>query len=567
MFKPKKPAPNKTPPSPKTLDDKIAELEKELATADDTAAMGLYRGFSDWATANVDNAVDIITLIPPAAPFAPVVKLVLAVFVLLADGNDASDALGGLNSKLVEIHRAILPLRAHIQALKPIIDGIESILGGVHLYVTEHFKKRTWKLIKGAKKSHVPALARIEIKVEGVAAQQLVTHAAVLQTDAHVVEGIQTILGTLGTNAPPPVLSKLEGLPFNLELIGREHDLERTLALLARRNRQGFTEHVALVGPGGIGKTTLATKVAYHPSMQASGRTVFLRCENLATLAAFQTELLKLRAPKALQPGENLEEAVRSELERATLFLILDNLLDSTDATTHATYLEYIDSLTSIPSLTLLITSRNHTFIGRNTPRKIRGITLEGLPYDKAEELFRATYEDGAGDSDRQLELNEPHMPELLRMLDGMPLAIVLVAAHARTVDSLEEVVRRWKEGRASDNGAESRTTSVDFSLKLSLTDPIINNPTTLTFLRLLAELPEPVLRSRDRAIFWYRLDGGDTLGLSFDDTFKLAEAVEQAKLHGLERLKAEILCRLAETLQEHPADYVKAWEAYEEVS
>ncbi|KAL8277813.1 hypothetical protein RQP46_009796 [Phenoliferia psychrophenolica] len=501
MFRVKKPTPPNNPSvSTKTLDAKIAELEKELATVDDTAAMGLYRSFCGWATANVDNAVDIITLIPPAAPFAPVVKLVLAVFVLIADAGEATDALSGLYSRLVEIHKSILPLHDDLKALKPILDGIESILGELYTYVVDHFKKKTWKLIKGVKKSiAVPALGRIEIKVDGVAAHQVIIHDAVLQADAHVLE-FQTILGRLSTNSPSQVLSKIEGLPYDdFDLIGRERDLERTLALLARPNQRGYTEHVALVGLGGIGKTSLAIKVAYDPSVQTNfGRPVFIRCEWLDSLAAFQMELLRLRAPLALQPNENLEQAVRNELGKQNIFLILDNLLDSTDAS-HASYLDFIHSITSIPTLTLLITSRNHIFLDRINPRRIRGIypPLGGLSNDKAEVLFRSTYEEGLGDGDRPFMDDEPHMTELLDHLDGIPLAIVLVAAHARKVDSLEEVIRRWKQGMASDNGVQGRMTSVDFSLKLSLSDPVIDTTDTLTCLRLLAELPDPVLRRR----------------------------------------------------------------------
>ncbi|KAL8276565.1 hypothetical protein RQP46_011055 [Phenoliferia psychrophenolica] len=139
-------------PNPQTMDSKIAELEVQLATADDTAAMGHYRGFCDWATRHVADAVDIITLVPPTAPFAPVAKLVLAIFVLAADGKGATEALQNLESRLVEIYRDLLPLREQLEEVKPILDGIETIFEEVYVYIKGQFKK-----------TQIPALSRIEI--------------------------------------------------------------------------------------------------------------------------------------------------------------------------------------------------------------------------------------------------------------------------------------------------------------------------------------------------------------------------------------------------------------------
>ncbi|KAL8277783.1 hypothetical protein RQP46_009766 [Phenoliferia psychrophenolica] len=289
------------------------------------------------------------------------------------------------------------------------------------------------------------------------------------------------------------IRSKLRGLPLNFELFGRERDLERTLRLLTEPNGQNSTQHVALVGLGGIGKMSLATRIAHDADAEVLGRPVFIRCDRLDTLKAFQTELLKLQETECTPDNEDLEREVLRSLGQERLFLILDNLLDSTDATAHGTYLDFIDSLSSIPSLTLLITSRNHVFTNRIAPRTIHVVQLGPLSARASEQLFRNEY--ARVDTERPLQQNEPDLPELISLLEGVPLAIVLVAAHARRAQSIADVIRRWKDGRAWDNGAQGRTSSLDFSLKLSFSDPAINTPDTLTLLRLLAKLPDPVLR------------------------------------------------------------------------
>ncbi|KAL8277677.1 hypothetical protein RQP46_009950 [Phenoliferia psychrophenolica] len=382
---------------------------------------------SDSLSEQAPTVIAILSVVPPTAPFAPIVKALFDLASLSARGRDVTEACRAFLDRIVGIHES---------------------------------KIRLLKVAPDPEKARQP-----------------------------IDDAMEEIMVELSESKP------LEGLPLDIILIGRDHDHERILVQLAKRNRHGFTEHISLVGPGGIGKTSLATRVAHDPRTSAFGRAVFIRCESLATLVDFQTELLRLCAPHNLLPGENLGDSVREVLGKERIFLILDNLLDSTDATAHTTYLHFIDSITSIPSLTLLITSRNRVFIGRNTPRKVHGIPLLGLSADAAEELFRATHADALGDGERKLETNEPCMTELMALLDRMPLAIVLVAAHARKAASLEEVIRRCKAGRALDNGAQGRTTSVDYSLSLSFSDPSINNRNILTLLRLLAELPNPVLR------------------------------------------------------------------------
>ncbi|KAL8276872.1 hypothetical protein RQP46_010700 [Phenoliferia psychrophenolica] len=509
-----KPLPTpKLKPSQQELESKLQALQDHLVTPAVSPRRGRFREVYNWSTSNAAIALDVLSLVPITAPLAPLIKVVLGLAVLSADGRKATDACRELMERLLEIHESSLLLRSKSPdpqaARKPIDDAMESIMVELSDYVTSSLKKTIWNSIKGFKKGiALGKVAGWTTRVNDLQTDYIVPSLRTLEDLAIAAaaasarieaQGRQTHDAVLQLTSPQPqVLSKLKDLPPDLKLIGRERDVECTLDLLTKLNEQNLTAHVVIVGLGGIGKTSLATKVAYDVRTKVLGRPVFIRCELLDTLEDFQRELLRLRAPAALQPGEILEQAVLDALGGEQLFLILDNLLDSSDAIAHATYLDFIDSLTSIPTLTLLITSRNHIFIGRATHRTIHDQQLDTLASAAAEQLFRSEY--ARLRNIRTLEPNEPDMADLLELLDGIPLAIVLVAANARKVRSLADVISRWKGGRAWDNGTHGRTTSLDFSLLLTFQDPSINNPDTLTLLRLLAELPEPVLRRRDQA-------------------------------------------------------------------
>ncbi|KAL8276550.1 hypothetical protein RQP46_011040 [Phenoliferia psychrophenolica] len=277
-------------------------------------------------------------------------------------------------------------------------------------------------------------------------------------------------------------------LPSDItNLLGRESDIDRTVSLLTRRKDKpsrwdrSKSAHVAIVGLAGIGKTALAVRVARDFDEEHFGPRVFVRCDKFATLEAFQAELLRLRTPSILEEGEDLGQAVREVLERESFLLILDQLLDLADPS-HSSFIEFIDELTNIPSLTLLITSRNHVFVGRSTPRVIHQVQLESLNPDVAEDLFRSEYARGAKHT--PLAEDAPELQQLIPLLDGLPVAIVSAARQARETQSLGDVVARWQ--------------SRESTLKLKFDNKQIYPPATLTFIRLIAELPAPVLRSRD---------------------------------------------------------------------
>ncbi|KAL8277792.1 hypothetical protein RQP46_009775 [Phenoliferia psychrophenolica] len=256
-----------------------------------------------------------------------------------------------------------------------------------------------------------------------------------------------------------------------------------------------MTEHVVLVGVGGIGKTTLSQQIVHHPDLARLGPPSFVRCQRVATLAEFQQELLCLRE-EALRPSENLERAVQNELLTTPRFIVLDNLFDGPSAVPTG-FRSYLSTLADVPNATFLITTRNSDMSITSSTRRIQRFNVAGLARGPAEELFR--HEFGRESSSHPLQPDEPDLPRLLKLLDGIPLAIKLVAARARarSEPSLRDVVQLWRDGQAWRNGSlvPDREDSVAVSLAFSFEDKSLKEADVNNLLYILADLHEPVPR------------------------------------------------------------------------
>ncbi|KAK4700313.1 hypothetical protein P7C70_g5935, partial [Phenoliferia sp. Uapishka_3] len=193
--------------------------------------------------------------------------------------------------------------------------------------------------------------------------------------------------------------------------------------------------------------------------------------------------------------GEGIDEAILREIRKEQRFLILDNLLDTQSP---EDYLAYILQLAQYKQVTLLITSRNADLsppIRTSTPRHIHRHDVGGLDPAAARELFKKEFLYRS--SSTTLGANADALEELLRPLNGIPLAIQLVAAYARSQPSFKRVIQNWK--RQWKTGAWDRDEG-PYSLKatfdLSFSDAAFKVPATVAFLTLLALLPFPILLS-----------------------------------------------------------------------
>jgi predicted ATPase/DNA-binding SARP family transcriptional activator len=258
---------------------------------------------------------------------------------------------------------------------------------------------------------------------------------------------------------PSPV-GRRDELPAPLtSFVGRTDDLTALDDAVAR------SRLVTLVGPGGVGKTRLALELARR---LADGQEVWY--VELAPLTADGGHLADAVAAGVGAPDRTgvsvppLDRVVERLAQRPAL-LVLDNCEHVLDDTAMVA----LRLLRACPGLRVLATSREP--IGVEGERQL---PLRPLPVDDAVTLFVAR----ARDAHPLFEGDEEALTRLVEHLDGLPLAIELAAARAKTLP-VPEIVERLGDrfgllrrttrgGTARHDGLEA---AIDWSYDLLFAD------------------------------------------------------------------------------------------------
>ncbi|KAJ7907653.1 P-loop containing nucleoside triphosphate hydrolase protein, partial [Mycena leptocephala] len=239
---------------------------------------------------------------------------------------------------------------------------------------------------------------------------------------------------------------------------------------------------IAILGAGGIGKTSLARAVIHHTEIteRYNQQRFFVACDSAAT----QIELAALiGAHVGLKPGKDLTHPVIQYFSSSSnSLLILDNLETLWEpAESRSNIEEFMSLLTGVNHLALVITMR-----GAERPAKVAW-THPFLPLLKPLEqaAARQTFIDIADNT---------HDPEqvdkVLSLTDNMPLAISLIA-HLVDSEGCSHVLSRWEEEKTSlISDGYDRTSNLDLSVSLSLSSPRLN-PHSKDLLSLLSMLPD----------------------------------------------------------------------------
>ncbi|KAL8287040.1 hypothetical protein RQP46_004046 [Phenoliferia psychrophenolica] len=470
------------------VEAQLASLDLALAESTPTDARLRLRKVCEWAVDNCkDITIDVLNAIPGGSAGVPILKVVLGVAMLRRDARDATAACDTLRERLLDIYYESYELR---QSKEEPIDGkmdviFNKFVAHISKWLQGFNKGATVDLVNGLtaeievlqKNYVVPALRRIAADVEGVRSD-VKDVAADVKTIKHGAVPLST------PHLPPPAA------PISF---GRDDDVANVVRLLTTPNSRGITEHVVLVGVGGIGKTTLSQQIVHHPDLAHLGPASFVRCQRVSTLVEFQQELLCLRQ-EAVRASENLERAVQNELLTTPRFIVLDNLFDSPSAVP-TDFRSYLSTLADIPTVTFLLTTRNSDLASTSSSRGIQPFNVTRLADGPAKELFQHEFGRGAGT--RSLQPDEPDLPEILKILDGIPLAIKLVAARARSEQSLGEVVKLWKDGQAwgNDTLVKDREDSLAVSLAFSFEDESLKAADAINLLHVLADRSSPVPR------------------------------------------------------------------------
>jgi predicted ATPase/DNA-binding CsgD family transcriptional regulator len=226
-----------------------------------------------------------------------------------------------------------------------------------------------------------------------------------------------------------PVRRTAAPLPTPLtSFVGRE----RETADLA----EALTEHrlVTAVGPGGVGKTRLAVRVAHDVREQYEDGVCFVDLVTVSDPAVVPAAVATTLGLGESQ-GRTVEEVLTGWLAARHLLLVLDNCEHLLDAV--AVLLERL--LTACPRLTVLATSRARLVLPFEHAYAVPGLSLAAPEGRSADAV--ALFLTRAAAAAIPLEgADVERVAALCRGLDGMALAIELAAARLPSVglDGLE---------------------------------------------------------------------------------------------------------------------------------
>jgi predicted ATPase/DNA-binding CsgD family transcriptional regulator/Tfp pilus assembly protein PilF len=237
----------------------------------------------------------------------------------------------------------------------------------------------------------------------------------------------------------PPAQARLPAEPNSF--VGRERDLADLAMLLAD------VRMLTLSGPGGIGKTRLATRLAGQLASGFGAGAVLVELADVADPALIGTRVATAVGARE-EPDRPVTETLTDALRQRHLLLILDTCEHLVESV--AEFVQRI--LADCSSLRIVATSRE--------PLRVRGETVWRVPplaLPPAEPPPGQLLEDLAGNEAVRLFLdraaavrpgfelgpqNADSVIRLCRTLDGMPLAIELAAARMRAL-SAEQIAAR----------------------------------------------------------------------------------------------------------------------------
>ncbi len=247
-----------------------------------------------------------------------------------------------------------------------------------------------------------------------------------------------------GLQSEFPLLRTLDAIPNNLpkqltSFVGRDRELAQAIDLLATSRVLTFT------GPGGTGKTRLSLQVAAEAADDFVDGVFFVDLAPVNDVELVPSKILETVGIQASSRDEEPATRLNNLLSDKSLLLVLDNFEQVLEAARLVA-----DMLQASPRSKVLVTSRAPLRISGEQEMPVAPLATTGLGADSDLKEVMGT-ESVRLFVDRALSVrpdfrltaeNAPVVAELVRRLDGLPLAIELVASRLRLLP-LEQILKR----------------------------------------------------------------------------------------------------------------------------
>jgi tetratricopeptide (TPR) repeat protein len=290
-------------------------------------------------------------------------------------------------------------------------------------------------------------------------------------------------------------------IPLKPEIFHGRDDLVLEIARLLVKKQ---TAHVCLLGPGGMGKTSVALAVVALPLIKEhfpGGNCVWVPCiEALSAPLLLEMLYVQLQVPGEKQV--TLEKIIgHLSASNQPNLILLDNFETPWNAPGTGTQKQIEDILRQLAELShiaIFITMR-----GTIPPcdNAIEWQSMDIAPTGK-EASLRIYHDNNPSSKDSDADIDR-----LLTVLGYMPFAVTLMAKLAREGKSTaKELLDAWVESGPdilSDKPEDSMNRSISLSVE---SDLVKRNPNAVTLLAILSLLPAGTTKQN---LHWWALDSG----------------------------------------------------------